>query len=155
MDAAEAAVGEDGEGVAGLGVLFDLGDDAVDVRQVGGLAAEAVYVGGEFLGIEAVVFRDLVEVRDGGDHGEVGEGEGFGEFVLEDGAASGVGARLEEDPEAAIRVFLAQALHSQLDGGGVVGEVIDHLDAVHLAAEFLAAGDTFEGLEAVADLTFR
>jgi hypothetical protein len=102
VDAAEASVGEDGDDVAGFGLVFDGGDDGFDVRQVETFAAEAGDVGGEFHGIEAVVFGDFVEVRNRGDDGEVGEGEGFGEFVLEDGAAGGVGARLEENPQAAM-----------------------------------------------------
>ena len=71
--------------------------------------------------------------------------------VLEDGAAGGVGARFEEDPQARIRMALAQALHGEADGGGMVGEVVDDLDAVDLAAEFLAAGDAVEGFEPGAD----
>ena len=78
-------------------------------------------------------------------------GEGFGEFGLENGAAGGVGARFEQDPQPRIRVALAQALHGEADGGGVVGEVVDDLDAVDLAAEFLAAGDAVEGFEPGAD----
>ena len=133
------------------GVALDLGDDGFHVGQIEALAAEAGDVGGEFGGIEAVVFRDLVEIGEGGDDGEVREGEGLGEFVLEDGAAGGVGARFEEDPQARVRVALAQALHGEADGGRVVGEVVDDLDAVDLAAEFLAAGDAFEGFEPGAD----
>ena len=68
-----------------------------------------------FCGVEPVVFRDLVEVRNGGDHGEIGECEGFGEFVLEHGAARGVRARLEQDPQPRIRIALAQALHRKAD----------------------------------------
>ena len=87
-----------------------------------------------------------------GDHGEIGGGERLGEFVLEHRAAGGVGARLEQDPEPRIRMALAQALHRQTDRRRVVGEVVDDLDAVYLALQFLAAGDAFEGLQALADL---
>ena len=45
------------------GVGFDVGDDGFHVGQVETVAAEAGDVGGEFGGIEAVVFRDLVEIR--------------------------------------------------------------------------------------------
>jgi hypothetical protein len=92
-----------------------------------------------------------VEIVHGGDDGEIGEREGLGEFVLEHGAAGGVGARFEEDPQPRVRMALAQALHREADGGGVVREVVDHLDAVGLAAEFLAAGDAVEGLKPGAD----
>lgn len=155
VDAAEAAVAEDGDDVAGGGVFGDGVDDFVEVLDVGAVAAVAGDVCGEFCGVEAVVFGDFVEVGDGGDDGEVGEGERFGEFVLEDGAAGGVRARFEEDPEAGAGVALAEALDGEADGGGVVGEVVDDFDAVGFAAEFLAAGDAFEGGEAGADFIFR
>ncbi len=59
---------------------FDVGDDGFHVREVVAFAAEAGDVGGEFRGIEPVVFRDFVKI---GNRGEIGGREGFGEFVLE------------------------------------------------------------------------
>ena len=53
MDAAEAAVGEHGDDIAGAGVLFDFGDDGFDIGEIETAAAEAGDVGGEFGGIEA------------------------------------------------------------------------------------------------------
>ena len=111
MDPVEAAVAQDGDDVAGLDGLFDFGDDRLGVGQVPAGAAEAGDVGGKLVGVEAVVLGDLVEIGHGGDDGKIGGGEGLGQFGLEDGAAGGVGARLEQDPEAGAGMALAQALH--------------------------------------------
>ena len=50
---------------------------------------------------------------------------------------------------------LAEALHGEADGGRVVGEIVDDLDAVDLALELLAAGHAVEGLEPGADFIGR
>ena len=113
VNAAEAAVAEDCDEIAGFGVAGDPVDDFLEVLDIPSVAAVAGDVGGEALRVEAVVCRNFVEVRDGGDDGEIGEGEGFGEFVLENGAAGGVGGSVLE-----LGVDLEGDLHG---GGGVVG----------------------------------
>ncbi len=153
VDAAEAAVAEDGDGVTGLGFGRDDGDDFLDGLDVAAVATHRCDVAGELVGIEPLAFGDLMEIRDGGDDGEVRKREGFGELVLEDRALGGVRARFKKNPQAALGVALAQALDRELDGGRVVGEVIDDLDAVDLTTQFLAACDAFEGFQALADLT--
>ncbi len=151
MNPAEAAITEHGDHIAGAGGFLDLGDDRFDIGQIPRLSAEAGDVGGESVGIEPVVFRDLVKIRDGGDDGEIRGGEGLGQLGLENGAARGVGARLEQNPQTPARMTLAQTLHRETNGRRMMGEIVDDLDAVDLALEFLAAGDTFEGFQPVAD----
>ena len=100
MDAAEAAVAQHGDDITGLRFSRDVADDRLKVRQVGAVAAKTLDVRRELRGIQPVVLRELVEVRNRGDHGEIGGGQRFGQLVLEDGAAGGVRAGLEEHPHA-------------------------------------------------------
>ena len=78
--------------------------------------------------------------HDGHDHaGRPVEGPRV--VLLEDGAAAGVGPRLEDRDEAPVGVAGAQACDGGADRRGVVGEVVDHGDAALLAAKLLAALD--------------
>ena len=98
MVATEAAVAEHGDDVSGPRVFNHFGNDGFHVWQVVADAAEAGDVGGEFGRIEPIVFQDFMKIRNGGDDGEVCECESLGKFVLENGTAGGVGARLEQNP---------------------------------------------------------
>ena len=54
--------------------------------------------------------------------------ETFNQLVLEDFAAKGVGARLEDGPETRLRIDGAQGTQGFADGRGVVGEVVNDGD---------------------------
>ena len=104
VDVAEASVGEDGYDVAGFELRGDGGDDGVGVGvDLGGDGAGAE-AGGYVLGMEALGDRDGLGLEDAGKDDLIGEGEGVDEFVLEDVAAEGVGAWLEDGDEAAAAV---------------------------------------------------
>ena len=90
MDAAEAAVGEHGDDIAGQRLGLYGGDDCRVVREVIALPTHRRNVGGKADGIEPVVFRNLVEIGDRGDDGEVRQRQRLGEFLLEHGAPRGV-----------------------------------------------------------------
>ena len=71
MNPTETAVAKNGDDVAGQRVFHDPGDDGLDIREIPSAASEASDVGREFYRIEAVVFRDFVEIWDGGDDGKI------------------------------------------------------------------------------------
>ena len=155
MYAAEAAVAHNKQDVAGVHVGDDVGDDVVHIGAEVAVCAGGDDVCAQLLFVEAVFGGDAFVVFNGGEHGEVCGGEGFCKFFLEEVADGGVAAGVEEDPEAALGEALAQALHGLFDGGGVVGEVVYHGDAVDGAADFLAAGHALERGEGGADLLRR
>ena len=90
MDAVETAVAEDADDLTGFGGFGELVDDGVGGGEVERGFAGVLQVGDEALGIEAFFGAELVEARDLRDGDAVGEGEGVGEFSLEDVAASRV-----------------------------------------------------------------
>lgn len=152
MYAAEAAVAHDEQNVAGVYVCDDVCDDVVYAGAEVAGGACCGDVGAEAGFVESVFGGDAFVVFNGGENGEVCGGEGFCEFFLEEVADGGVAAGVEEDPEAAFGEALAQALYGLFDGGGVVGEVVYHGDAVDGAADFLATCHALEGGEGGADL---
>ena len=89
----------------------------------------------------------LLLIDEFGEDYAVGEAEAGDEIVLQDLAAEGVGARLEDGPEARLGVDGAESAEGFADGGGVVGEVVDDGDAGDLGADFKPAFDAFEGGE--------
>ena len=73
-----------------------------------------------------------------------GEAEAGDEVGCEDFAAEGVGAGLEDGPEAGRGVDGAEGAEGFADGGGVVGEVVDEGDAANYSTDFEAALDAFK-----------
>ena len=63
------------------------------------------------------------------EHHGVGVPEGLGQFVLEDIAAGGVAARLEDGPDLLVRVAQPQGAEGLPDGGGVMPKIIQDRDA--------------------------
>ena len=82
----------------------------------------------------------------GNNHG-VGVAERLGQFVLENIAAGGVAARLEDRPDALVRVAQAQRAQRLADGGRMMAEIVHHRHAAGDAAHFHAALDALERVE--------
>lgn len=152
MNAAKAAVAEDGDNIAWAGGGGDVSDDFLDVGEVGGASTCSGDVGGEECGVEALGGGDFMDIGQRCDDSNVCGGEGGCEFFLKNVALRGVGAWLEKNPQSGFWIALADGLDGKLNGGGVVGEIVDDFDAIDFAAEFLAAGYAIEGLEASAAL---
>src|SRR5579859_7629067 len=90
--------------------------------------------GGDFLRLINTGEDDLVSKR-----------EAVDEFALEDVAAEGVAARLENGPEAAGRIGRTQGAEGFADRSGVVREVVDDRDAVDFSANLEAAANRAKG----------
>ena len=90
MNPAETAVAEDAHDFIGLNGLTQLIDNCIGRREVECLFALGLQGADEFFGIKAFLRRKQFQSSDLGDGGAVGEGKGFGEFVLEDATAGGV-----------------------------------------------------------------
>ena len=75
VDVAEAAVGEDGDDVAGAEAWGEVGDDGVGVGAEDGGDAAGVEGGDDVFGVEALGGGDGFGLEDGGEEDFVGEGE--------------------------------------------------------------------------------
>lgn len=144
MDAFKAAVAHNQNNVSRLGFLADGGYDFLRMPANQGILAQRGQVAGKFMQVQAVRQCHLVRMVHGGDHGEVRRGERQGQFVLEDIAARGVGARFENGPDAGFWITLAQAQDGLFDGRGVVREVVHDGNAVHNSLDFLPARDALK-----------
>jgi len=78
MDIVEAAVAEDTEDVAGLGLEGDVRNDLICSGEVICLGANGPDVGHELGGVESFLGGDLLETRDFGDDHALGQAEGLG-----------------------------------------------------------------------------
>src|SRR5262249_13620542 len=138
-EAAEGARRHEYQDVAGAGFAADEVGDLLDtVGGEGGLAGACealrqVLAGPDRGGGAAP------GVEDGTDDEGVGAGEGARVVLFEDFPAGGVGAGLEERPEAAARPAGAGGGECAGDGGRVVGEVVHDEDTVGLALDLEAA----------------
>lgn len=154
VNAAEAAVAEDGHDVVGADFFGHVGDDFFDGGQIGGGFA----VGGDFFhqarGVEAFFGFQEFEPRDLRDDYRVGEAEGFGEFGLKNITPRGVCARFENGPEAAAGVADSQGADGFADRGWMMAEVIDESDAARGSADFHAAFYSAEAHKGAADLVW-
>lgn len=101
VDAIEAAIGEKGNDVAGSETRRDGVDDRIDIGQDFGGSALRVERANDFVGMEALGFRNALLLVDAGENNVVGEAEAGNEIRREDLAAESVGARLEYGPRDA------------------------------------------------------
>jgi hypothetical protein len=90
VDPAKAAVRQNSDDITRARLVLDAVDDGLEIRHALAVASVAVDVGSQFLGVEAVVFRDFVKIGNRRDQREVGECESLGELVLENCATGGV-----------------------------------------------------------------
>src|SRR6185437_13953560 len=104
--------------------------------------------------VEAFAFRYGFRAKDASDHHFVGGGQGLRQLVLQDIAAQGVGAGLQDGPQAAPGIAGAQSLDGFGDGGGVVGEIVNDGDAVHFGLHFQAALHALERFQGLSNLRF-
>ena len=147
VDAVEAAIGKDGDDIAGRELRRDGGDDGVGVGEQLGRRACRVEGADDFFRVQPLVLGNALLLEDAGEDDVIGEREACDEIVRQDFAAERVGARLEHGPEAPPRIDGAQCAEGFADGGGVVSEVFDDGDAVDYCADFKAALDALEGGE--------
>ena len=106
--------------------LRDLGDR---VRGEGGFAGVGE-AADEGRAVEHSLGGQALRVEDGSDDERVGSAEGARVVLLEDLAAGGVRAGLEERPEAAARPALSRGGERAGDGGWMMREVVHDEDAV-------------------------
>ena len=106
VDAVEAAIGEDGDDVAGGELRCNSGNDGVSIGKK--LSGRACVVEGadDFLGMQALLLGNSLLLVDSGEDGAIGKAEAFNEIRREDLAAQRVGARLEHGPKASRRIEL-------------------------------------------------
>ena len=100
VDAVEAAIGEDGDDIAGRELRRDGGDDGVRVGEKLGRRACGVEGADDFLRVQALGLRNALLLIDGGENGAIGEAEALDEVGGEDFAAQRVGSRLQNGPDA-------------------------------------------------------
>ena len=77
----------------------------------------------------------------------IAEREGLRQSILKNSAAHGIGARLENGPEAAVRPAKARGFDGGADGGGMMREIVDHQNAVDFALHIHATLDALKRRE--------
>jgi len=97
------------------------------------------------LRIELLRQRDTGQLRRLLDADQVSPVEGPAVVVLKHIAATGVAARLEQGPQAALRVVAANGFDGLPHRRWMMSEIIDDNDAVYLAQHILTAFDTLKG----------
>ena len=155
VDAAEAAVGEDGDDISAAQFRSDGLDDGVGIGQKARAAAILLDLSGKSRQFEALIFGDGLGAEDSGDDYFIGMRQAAREIALQHAAAQRIGARLENRPQACAGVAGAERLQRSGDGGGMMREVIDDRDAIDLGLHFEAALHALESLERVGDGFFR
>ncbi len=151
IDAVEAAVGEDGDDVAGRELRRDGGDDGIGIGEKLSGRALSVESANDVFRMETLGLGNALLLIDAGEDDAVGEAKAGDEIGGEDFAAQRVGARFENGPEARLRINGAKCAKGFANGGGMVGEVLNDGDAVDLGADFKAALDALEGGEGLDD----
>src|SRR5579872_5959245 len=151
VDALEAAVGEDRDYIPRHEARRNLCHDGVGVRQQGRGFTGGGQGGDNVFRMESLGGRDSLRLINAGEDDLVSKREAVDEFALEDVAAEGVAARLENGPEAAARIGRTQSAEGFADRGGMVGEVIDDRDAVDFSANLEAAAHRAKGGEGFDD----
>ena len=126
-------------------------DDGVGVGEKLGGRACGVERADDIFGMEALGLGDALLLVDAGENDAIGEAKAGDEIGFEHFAAQRVGARLENGPEARLRIDGAQGAQGFANGGGVVREVFNDGDAGDLGADFEAALDALEGGERLGD----
>ncbi len=142
MNAAKAAIAENGDTVPGFYKADSAGDDVIDIcfhkyftpHGADGLK-QVVY-------IEPFLFRDLVHVRHRCQDHHLAGTQRQGQFILENLAAGTVGAGLEDGQQAPARAEITALQRGSgfLDRSGMMAEIIYHFDPIHLPSQVLAAG---------------
>ena len=144
---AEAPVRHDRHDVAGAKIVGESGDDRVDARDEAGPLALRHQLPHHPMGIEPLILRDLARSEDVGDDDDVGWAERPGQSVLEYVAPQRPRPGLEDRADSTVTVATPDRAEGLGDGGGVVGEVIQHGDPVDLAAQLQPSLDAPERLE--------
>ena len=137
MQAVEAAVAHEQGHVARSQFVCQGGEEGIHLRKRLGGHAALPDGADDRVGIEHCI--RVVVVADGWSLQEdrVGGVERLAVGRFEELAAAGVGARFEDGHEAPIRVRRADGLQRGLDGGGVVGKVVEDEDAIRFAPYLL------------------
>ena len=138
MDSTEAAIAEDHHDIALAQQRIEPRHDRIGVRLVVGRNARGVDIGDHLLRVQAFLGGNLLQRGHLRDEDAIGRGERHGQVLLEDGAARGVAARLEKRPEPPVGELLPQAEQRLAHRGRVMAEVVDHGNAAHFPADFLA-----------------
>ncbi len=95
VDAVEAAIGEDGNDVAGNELRREIGDDRVSVGVELGGRSRLVEGADDFFRMQALGFGNALLLVDAGEHDAIGETEARDELGRENLAAQRVGARFK------------------------------------------------------------
>ena len=151
IDAVEAAVGKNGDDVAGRELWREGGNDGIGIGEKLSRCALSVESANDVFRMETLGLGDALLLIDASQRDAVSEAKAGDEISGEDLATEGVGARFENGPEARLRINGTKGAKGFANGGGMVGEVLNDGDASDLGADFKAAFDALEAGERLDD----
>jgi len=152
VNSSKTAIAKDADDFAAERALRNVGHDGIDVRQISSVLSCASEVEHQFFGVKPFFRREQFQASHLRDDDRIGIGKGAGQLVLENVAASCIGARFENGPDFLLRIFDAQGAQGLADSSGVVAEIVEDGDAAGDAADFHAAFDAFESVKGGLDL---
>src|SRR5690348_12929069 len=97
--------------------------DGFRARENIGIDAEFAHIGGDGFGVEAVVVAELFRIVNAAENHFVSGRKRLWQSFLENFAAHGVGARLENGPQTASGPAAACSGDGGANGGGMVREI--------------------------------
>ncbi len=155
MNSAKTAVAENANHVIFSRFRAKTVHNVIGCRQVKSRFSSLLQASDKAVWIETFMRLKLFQASDLSNKNAIGHSERFGQFVLKNIAASGVGSRFEHGPDTLAWKTNAERPHRLANRGGMMREIVDDGDATAHTAKFEPPFDAFKGFECGLDFTIR